>query len=269
MSNIEFPRIRKEIRQLFRSEADERVREVAEKVEEQSEADVETDDEVVVTEVAEVVEKEKQDIEEEIEMPLGDIIRDGEMQPFESSDVSMAEIQRSLNNLETAQETLAKKAMSYESAYQTLMEEADPNTYTEEEIIASRLHKNRVFFETMLHLLNDVGELVEETVKMLEQAVSNHPEQIGVGEVLGEEDREAIAEEINQKEQEKSFGISSRDKLDTGVKGGIGQDRKALREASGGIDPVETVTSQAAREILGGGDEDEDEDKDEDIGLAF
>jgi len=264
MTNLKLPRIRDDIRHLFRSEAEEKVRE---------QTDGEADDEVV-REVAEEVEREKQEIEEELgedlDMPLGDIVGDGEMQPFESSDVTVAEIQRSLSNLEGAQETLAEKATLYEKQYQDLVEEADPDSYTEEQIIATRLHKKRVFFETMLQLLNDVGEMLEETVKILEEAVSaNIEDQLGIGEELGIEDREALAEEINQKEHEEAIGISSRDRLDTGTEGGISQDKKALRESSGGMDPVETEMDQTAREILGGDDEEEDEDKDENIGPDF
>jgi hypothetical protein len=261
MTTLKLPRIRDDIRHLLRSEAEERVRE---------QTNGETDEEVV-REVAEEVKKEKQKIEDEIEedldMPLGDIIGDGEMQPFESSDVTVAEIQRSLSNLEGAQETLAEKATLYEKQYQDLVEEADPDSYTEEQIIATRLHKKRVFFETMLQLLDDVGEMLEETVKILEEAVSTNIEgQLGIGEELGMEDREAIAEEINQKEHEESIGISSRDRLDTGAEGGVSQDKKALRESSGGMDPVETEMDQTAREILGGDDEDGGDDKDKDIG---
>lgn len=263
MTNLKLPRIRDEIRQLLRSGAEERVRD---------QTDGKANEEFV-REVAEEVKKEKQEIEEEVEenvdMPLGDIIGDGDMQPFESSDVTMAEIQKSLSNLEDAQETLAKKATKYEKQYQELVEEADPDSYTEEQIIATRLHKNRVFFETMLHLLDDVGETLEETVKMLETAVSDNMEdQLGIGDVLGEKDRERIAEEINEEEHEESIGISSRDRLETGAEGGVSQDKKALRESSGGIDPVDTEMGQTARNILGSDDEDEyeDEDKRGDIG---
>jgi hypothetical protein len=266
MTNLKLPRIRDDIRQLLRSGAEERVRE---------QTDGKANEEVV-REVTEEVAQEKQEIEEEIEedldMPLGDIIGDGEMQPFESSDVTMAEIQRSLSNLEGAQETLAEKATLYEKQYQELVENADPDSFTEEQIIATRLHKKRVFFETMLQLLDDVGEMLEETVKMLETAVSDNMEaQLGIGEVLGEEDREGIAEEINEKEHEQSIGISSRDRLETGAEGGVSQDKKALRESSGGINPVDTEMGQTARKILGSDDEDEDEDEDKggDIGPDF
>lgn len=260
MSQMELPRIRDEIRQLFSSKADEKVKE---------QIDGEADEEVV-REVAEQVEEETQEIEENLDMPLGDIIEDGEMQPFESSDVTVTEIRRSLSNLENAQKQLAEEASLYEQEYQDLKEQADPDSYAEEHLIATRLQKKRVFFETMLELLDDVGEMLEETVKILEEAVSTNPEKVlGFGEELGLEERENIAEDIKEKEHEDSIGISSRDRLDTGASGGINQDKKALRESSGGMDPVETEMDQSAREILGGEDKDEGEDKGEDIGPDF
>jgi uncharacterized membrane protein YccC len=164
MSGAQPPKVRDKINRLLgRSQSDEEL--VRKQVD--GEANEET-----IQEIAEEVREERQEIQEDVEektdLPFSDFIGDGEMQPFESSDVTMRELAQSIDSLEEAQKELAGKAATYEKQYQNLVDEADPDSYTEEQTIATRLQKNRVFFETMLELLDDVSEILKETITFIQ-----------------------------------------------------------------------------------------------------
>jgi hypothetical protein len=271
MSRAQIPQVREEINEIFgRSEpSEQRVKQTIEG---------EEDDEVV-EEVSDKIEEETEEIQNQVQiqqeidnvanLPFGDMIGDGEMQPFESSDVTMHEITASLSNLQEAQETLASKVAEYEGKYQDLVDNADADSYAEEEIIATDLYKNRIFFETMIDLLDDVGEMLEETIEIIKRAISMNPEKtLGIGRALDDEEREAIAGEIKQHEHGESVDISARDRLNTGAGGGLSRDRKVLRESAGGMDPIENNGNldDIARETLeeqGTTDENDGDDGDD------
>lgn len=258
MTNLEFPRIRDDIRQLISSETEGADVELTEE-EVESLADEAVDE--VEEEAEELAEQQGEDLK--MNKSFGTLISDPDVQPFDEVDATLGELQEDVETLENFLEVLGDELEVQEREYDRITDAPEGESVTGRQLRAIQANKERLLYTAKLEAFKDIRDRLERKVRLLGEMVreelarqtdQNYDIETNVDQVeaaLSGRERETIGEDRDLKKIDQRL-----DDLQSTGNLSVEEDMQVIEEKSGETTQRQSELSHLAEEVL---DEDEKE----------
>lgn len=252
MTNLSFPQIRNEIRQLIRSETEKSNVEV-------SDEEIDTLAEETVDEVEETAEELAEQEGEDLNMnkSFGTLISDPNVQPFDEVEATLGEIQEDVETLENFLEVLGDELEVQEREYDRITEAPEDENVTGRQLRAIQANKERLLYTAKLEAFKDIRDRLERKVRLLGEMVreelasqtnQNYDIETNLDQVetaLSEREREMIGEDRDLGKIDQQL-----DDLQSAGNLSVDQDMQIIEEKSGETTQRQSELSHLAEEVL-------------------